>query len=399
MSAAASLDGHGPEWAAAVATLVQRSAVAFDRAGVQGCFTILDMQPWRQLDAWWLRCQIEPLARLTGLALRYVPCTGPVRPLQGERVRRRAPAWSVGLAADVPVELSWQGHGDRPVCAVTGQPWAPDGPVLILAGDLALRLPQDLLLAHHGVIQEWRSVASAPRQWHPVEPDRYPGWFGDSVQAYAKGLPSAMFSLPVGYWQFLEQALAWASRGAVVLTRAEGWSSLAQFREDAAQAVQIREDDPPVNLHWLALHADRLGASAHSVSTNRADALQLLTIGLPEDAATLALLRAPLAAATRTPRTERARVVHLLAVAGELQGALAVLQLQVDDPLVLRMAWDSLVRAATGTTPALRAQLGAWLERLMADNPWIGEDGALLLTTRSGLRKFYGGELSLRGAA
>ena len=29
----------------------------------------------------------------------------------------------------------------------------------------------------------------------------------------------------------------------------------------------------------------------------------------------------------------------------------------------------------------------------------VGEDGALLLHTRSGLRKFYGGELSLRGAA
>ena len=29
----------------------------------------------------------------------------------------------------------------------------------------------------------------------------------------------------------------------------------------------------------------------------------------------------------------------------------------------------------------------------------VGEDGALLLQTRSGLRKFYGGELSLRGAA
>jgi BirA family biotin operon repressor/biotin-[acetyl-CoA-carboxylase] ligase len=28
----------------------------------------------------------------------------------------------------------------------------------------------------------------------------------------------------------------------------------------------------------------------------------------------------------------------------------------------------------------------------------IGEDGALLLQTRSGLRKFYGGEVSLRGA-
>jgi len=29
----------------------------------------------------------------------------------------------------------------------------------------------------------------------------------------------------------------------------------------------------------------------------------------------------------------------------------------------------------------------------------IGEDGALLLHTRAGLRKFYGGELSLRGTA
>ncbi|RYX93961.1 MAG: N-acetyltransferase [Comamonadaceae bacterium] len=372
------LDGHGPEWAAAVAALALRAADACGCGESQQCLTVLDLQPWRKIDAWWLRSQLEPLARHRGLAIRYVPCGFDAGLTGMDATRTAATSWSTGLAGDMPVHLSWPGTGSLPLCVMSGKPWRPDGPLLVLAGDLAQQMPQDMLLSHHGVLQEWRADPGEPRKWHPLPAGRYPDWVSDSLLGYTKGLPSAMLSLPVGYWQFLEQAFAWASHGAIVLTRAEGWSSLAQLRDEQASGAQVHEDAPPVNFHWLARQAHRLGASPQTIRSSRTDALQMLVTGLPEDTGLFSLLGAPLEAATRASRTDRARVVRMLALAGDLQGALTVLFSRADDPLMLRMAWQPLAQAARDAAPSLRTQLGAWAERLMADNPWIGEDGTLL---------------------
>lgn len=382
---AAPLDGYGPAWADGVAALVQRAALAWAHSGVTGCFTVLDLQPWRQLDAWWLRRSLEPLARHGGLAVRYVPCTGPATPPCTSGASSVAPAWSSGLCGDAPVHLAWPRVGGLPVCAATGEPWQPDGPVLVLAGDLAQRLPQHLLLAHHGTLQEWRAEFDKTRKWELLLPGLLSGglagWVTDSARAYTSGLTSAMLSLPLAYWQFISDLFAWAVHGAAVLTRAEGWSSLAQMREAPSPVVQVREDAPPVNFHWLSQEAPRLGATAHLISARRTDAVQLMVKGLPQEGSLLPLLCAPLAMTLSTSRAERARVAGRLAASGDLQGAVAVLDLEPEDPLVLRTAWAALAHAARNATDdcaILRVHLGAWLDRLMTNNPWLGEDATLL---------------------
>jgi RimJ/RimL family protein N-acetyltransferase len=374
-------DGYGPEWAAGVADLADRAQAAFGQAGVDGCLSVVDLQPWRVLDAWWLRRRLEPLARLTGRPVRYVPCAGAVHMPREQRVPVLAPAWSVGAA---PVDLHWTAGSSAPHCRATGQPWVPDGAVLVLAGDAAQRMPQDLLLAHHGQIHEWRGEPGQ-QQWHPLDPaSRYPashsGWIAESLRAYTQALPSSMLSLPGGYWHFLEQAMAWASHGCLVLARAEGWSSLAQIREDAVQRPEVRADSPPVNFHWLEQHAPLLRASAHTLHADRSDTVQLIVSGLADADAMALCARA--CAATRSSRNHRASAVRSLAANGALEGALAVLQQSEHDPALLRAAWDALAQAAAPAAPAIGvqigAQLGAWLEHVVTDNPWIGDDADLL---------------------
>jgi RimJ/RimL family protein N-acetyltransferase len=371
---ALSADGHGPQWAAAVADLADKAGAAFGGSVVQGCISVVDLEPWRLLDAWWLRRCLEPLARLSGRPVRYVPCIGPGAMPRGQRMQAVAPAWSVGTA---PVDLNWLIHNNRPLCTATGKAWEPDGAVLLLAGDLAKRLPQQLLLSHHGQMHEWGGVPG-DRKWQPIGPERHCEWMAESLHAYVKGLPSSMLSLPIGYWEFLEQAMAWTSHGCLVLARAEGWSSLADIREDAVTRPPVSAESPPVNFHWLARQAPRIGASAHAVLTCRGDAAQVVAGGLPDAERMLPLLCGPLSAAARSARTGRARAVRVLADSGDLEAALSLLQASADDPALLRAAWDALAGAAASAGPVPCAQLGAWLERVMTDNPWIGDDSALL---------------------
>ncbi|HTH79699.1 MAG TPA: GNAT family N-acetyltransferase, partial [Ramlibacter sp.] len=367
-------DGHGPEWAAGVADLVDRAQAAFARANVRGCFTVLDLEPWRMVDAWWLRRRLEPLARLSGRPIRYVPCQGPAPLPSARHETTYAAAWSVGAA---PVELFWPAASGAPSSTNNEQPWTPDGAVLVLAGDLAKRLPQSLLLAHAGQIHEWRGAGSAAK-WHPVDMARYGGWMAEGVRSYAEGLPSSMLSLPVGYWRFLMQAFAWASHGCMVLSRAEGWSSLAQIREDSSRRADIRCESPPVNFHWLARHASRINAAAHMVHDCRDDSVQLIATGLPNAESTMPTMCSRLAVSMRSGRTHRAQAVLALANAGEVDAAVAVLQQSHDDPALLRVAGDALARAAASASPASRTRLGEWIERVMMDNPWLSDDAPLL---------------------
>ncbi|HVZ45031.1 MAG TPA: GNAT family N-acetyltransferase [Ramlibacter sp.] len=368
-------DGHGPLWAAAVADLADRAASAFASAGNHGCFTVIDMQPWRRLDAWWLRRSLEPLARLSGRAMRYVPCEGPA-PLEpaGREEVSIAPAWSVG---DAPLQLRWAAGTPRPLAKETGRRWTPDGPVLVLAGGIAARLPQQLLLAHHGRVSEWRGEPGK-KQWEPVDFACHRAWIAESLRGYAKGLPSAMFSLPIGYWRLVEKAISWASEGCIVVARAEGWSSLAAIRETSAARGEVRADSPPVNFHWLAQHLPRLRAKVRTLAAGDGEIVQLSVTGLPDADAAVATLSAPLAAATRSARTDRARAVRALAAGCDLDTAVSVLEQSAHDPVLLRGAWDALARAAAQASPASSARLGAWVERVMADNPWIGDDAELL---------------------
>ncbi|MBC7599795.1 MAG: hypothetical protein H7238_12370, partial [Polaromonas sp.] len=359
-------DGHGPQWAAAVADLVDRAGAAFDPA-VQGCLTVMDLEPWRRADAWWLRNRLEPLAhaKVSQRAVRYVPCVGPGPKPAEAQAQALADAWSAGAP---PVTLDWPAHKAAPHCAHSGHAWVPDGPVLILAGELAQRLPQDLMLAHHGEIKLWAGEPGA-QAWQAVDATRHSPWVTQSVLGYAQGLPSAMFSLPLGYWRFLEKAVAWAAHGVLVLSRAPGWSSLADFREDAATRADVSAEIPPVNFHWLAQQAPRLGASAHAVHAGRSDAVQLLGAGLDSGNNMLALLTDPLRSALQSSRADRARAVRTLANQGDLSAALAVLESSGHDPALLRAAWDALAHSAVIASPALSAQLGAWLDRVTANTP------------------------------
>ncbi|MRD47078.1 GNAT family N-acetyltransferase [Caenimonas koreensis DSM 17982] len=361
-------DGWGPEWAAAVADVASRAAAVFSSAGVPGCLTVVDMQSCRLLDAWWLRRCLEPLARLSGRPLRYVPCG------DGRHAQPTAPAWSVGTA---PMELCWPQGSSVPLNRVSGQAWLPDGPVLLLTGDAAQRLPQELLLAHHGQMSEWAGEPGA-KAWQPMDAARHCAWITQSIEAYASCLPSAMLSLPIGYWRFAAQALAWAPHGCLMVARAEGWSSIADMRETTIDRIDVNGDAPPVNFHWLAQQAPRLGASAHTIRHRRDTVVQLMVGGLPDAQAALPLLGAPLAAAVRSPRADRVRAVRALALAGDLPAALSVMELATHDPAMLRSAWDVLAARAASASPAVAARLGMWLEHAMADNPWFGEDQVLL---------------------
>jgi RimJ/RimL family protein N-acetyltransferase len=367
-------DGHGPEWAAGVADLADRAQAAFARANVRGCFTVLDLEPWRRVDAWWLRGRLEPLARLSGRPIRYVPCQGPAPLPSAKHETTFAAPWSVGAA---PVELFWPAAGSAPRSTANEQPWTPDGAVLVLAGDLAKRLPQSLLLAHAGQIHEWRGAGSTAK-WHPVDMARYGGWMAEGVRAYAEGLPSSMLSLPVGYWSFLMQAITWAPQGCMVLSRAEGWSSLAQIRDDSARRADISAESPPVNFHWIAKHASRIHASAHMVHDGRDDSVQLIAAGLVDAEATMPTMCSHLGVTMRSSRADRAQALRALAQAGEMNAAIAVLQQSQDDPVLLRVSGEALARAAASANAASRTRLGEWLERVMMDNPWLGEDASLL---------------------
>lgn len=369
-----SADGHGPDWAEAVAELATRAVAAFSHADEEACLSVVDLEPWRLLDAWWLRRRLQPLAKLSGRRVRYVPCVGQGALPRGQHIAAFAPPWSVGTA---PVELCWPTRSGAPHGKATGQDWAPDGPVLILAGELARRLPQELLLAHHGKICEWGKLPGQG-SWRPADLSRHEGWIAESILANAKGLPSAMLSLPLGYWRFLERAIAWASQGCLVLSRAEGWSSLHDMRQEVTRSAQVNADTPPVNFHWLAQHLPRIGAAGHTVSGCRSDSVQLVTRGLHDVEGLLPLLCGPLAAATRSSRADRVRAVRTLAAGGDLGAALSVLQLSAHDPAILRATWDTLAPAAGKANVDMTAQLGAWVERLMTDNPWIGDDPALL---------------------
>jgi RimJ/RimL family protein N-acetyltransferase len=190
-----------------------------------------------------------------------------------------------------------------------------------------------------------------------------------------------MLSLPVGYWRFLEDALGWSRHGCLVLARAEGWSSLAEIREDSAQGLAPRADSPPVNFHWLAKHLPRIGATAHTVRACRTDAIQLVASGGAPDAAGLQALCRPLASAADSSRADRARAVRVLAAGGELKAALAVLQSSMHDPALLRAAWPAIVAAAASVSHGVRAEIAAWVERVMTDNPWIVDDLELLRAT------------------
>jgi RimJ/RimL family protein N-acetyltransferase len=367
-------DGHGPEWADALADLADRAAAAFGPSGDQGCLSVVDLEPWRLLDAWWLRRRLQALAQLSGRRLRYVPCVGQGSLPRGQHIAAFAPAWSLGTT---PVELCWPSRNDVPHSKTTGQAWTPDGAVLILAGNLAKRLPQHLLLAHHGQIHEWHSSPDQGK-WHPADLAQHAGWIAESIHANATGLPSAMLSLPIGYWKFLERAIAWASHGCLVVSRAEGWSSLAEIRHEVTRPAEVRAESPPVNFHWLAQHLPRLRASAHTIRACRTDAVQLVSSGLPDGEGVAPLLCGPLSAATRSTRADRARAVRVLAAGGDLDAAMSVLQSSAHDPALLRTAWDTLAPAAASASVEVTAQLGDWIERLMTDNPWIGDDPALL---------------------
>jgi RimJ/RimL family protein N-acetyltransferase len=253
--------------------------------------------------------------------------------------------------------------------------------VLLLAGDLPQRLPQELMLAHHGRLHDWRGPAGA-KAWQPLDDGQHPQWVIDSAGAYGQGLPSAMFSLPLAYWRFLEHATSWAAQDCLILARAPGWSSLAEMREHAAESAEVKADAPPVNFHWLAQQLPRLGARALPVHASRGDAVQLVAAHVAahvaDGDAVLPALGAPLAAAARSGRADRARALRVVAGSGDLAAALAVLQHSGDDPLMLRTAWDALAPAADAAGPLARTQLGAWLERVLSDNPWIGDDTELL---------------------
>jgi RimJ/RimL family protein N-acetyltransferase len=366
-------DGHGPEWAAGVAELVHRAQDAFANASERGCLTVLDLEPWRLLDAWWLRRSLEPIAHLSGRTIRYAPCFGPARPPQGQTQEALAAPWAVGAS---PVELSWSPAQSAPWCKASEAAWTPDGPVIVLAGELPKRLPQPLLLAHKGQMHEWRG-GRASAKWHPLALDGA-GWVADSVQAYASALPSSMLSMPIGYWRFLERAIAWAGRGCIVLARAEGWCSLAQIRDDSAERPEIRSDSPPVNFHWIAEQAWRLQATAHTVHECRQDSVQVVISKLPRAAAMVAALCGRIADAPRSRSGDLAQALEALATSGQLSAALAILNRSAADPALLRAAWSPLACAAASASRAESVQLAAWLERVMADNPWFADDAQLL---------------------
>lgn len=371
-------DGHGPEWAAAVADLADRAGAVLARACAARprdpdspqdaylappCLSVVDLQPWRRLDAWWLRQRLESVARFSGRPVRYVPCVGAGEPPAGERAGAYAPAWSIGAA---PVELYWPARTR----------WMPDGPLIVLAGDLPARLQQDLLLAHHGKTQVWGGEPGS-QEWQPLETGRYAGWMDDTVRAHAAGLPSAMFSVPVGYWEFLQQAFEWAVHGCLVLSRSPGWSSLAEIRETATQRAEVRSDSPPVNYYWLGQQIHQLHARAVTIRAHHGEAAHLAAYGLT-GALELSSLCGPLVPALRSCRPARARAVRSLAQHGDTEAALSVLQLSGHDPALLRAAWDVLVPCARAASPATSAAMGVWLEGLMTDNPWIGDDAVLL---------------------
>jgi RimJ/RimL family protein N-acetyltransferase len=368
-----SAEGHGPEWAAGIAELAHRAQDAFTHAGESGCLTLVDMEPWRVLDAWWLRRCLEPIAHLAGRAIRYAPCCGPARAPQGQPKKAPAAPWSVGAA---PVELNWSPSQSVPWSKASGQAWIPDGPVIVLAGELPRRLPQPLLLAHKGQMHEWRG-SRVNAKWHPLDLDGA-GWIADEVQAYARALPNSMLSMPIGYWRFLERAIAWARCGCIVLARAEGWSSLAHIREDAAERPEVSSDSPPVNFHWIQEHAGRLDATAHNVHGCRQDSVQLVISKLPDAAAKVPALCDRIAAAARSRTADLAHAVKALATAGEVSAALSILNRSAGDPALLRAAWSPLARAAASASRAESVQLAAWLERVMEDNPWFGDDAQLL---------------------
>jgi RimJ/RimL family protein N-acetyltransferase len=369
-------DGHGPQWAGAVADLADRAGAAFDTA-VQGCLTVLDLEPWRRQDAAWLCARLNSLARLSGRPVRYAPCLGPGYPPQGQQAQTPAGAWSTGAE---PVALSWPAHKALPHATKSGRAWLPDGPVLIVAGELPQRLPQDLLLSHHGEIKLWGGEPAA-QQWQTIDATRHSAWVTDSLQAYARGLPSSMLSLPLGYWRFLEKAVAWATHGVLVLARAQGWSNLAQIREDAVTRADVSADTPPVNFHWLAQQAPRLGATAYTVRDSRSDTVQLLAAGLPGCGALLPLMAEPLRAATQSSRGDRARAVRLLATSGDLPAAMSILDMSAPDPALLRAAWDALATCASTASIGATTQLGIWLEQVMDSTPWTSADTALLRAT------------------
>ncbi|WP_048439649.1 GNAT family N-acetyltransferase [Caenimonas sp. SL110] len=356
-------DGHGPGWAAAVAELADRAGAVFASGSTAACLSVVDLEPWRRLDAWWLRQRLESIARFSHRPVRYVPCVGAGKLPDGERAGAYAPAWSIGTS---PAELYWPARTR----------WKPDGPVLLLAGDLPGRLQQDLLLAHHGKTQVWGGEPGK-QEWQTLEVGRYEDWMDATVRAHATGLPSAMFSMPVGYWQFLHDAFAWAPQGCLVLTRAPGWASLADIRETSTQRGEVRSDSPPVNFHWLGQQVHRLDAKAVTIRTRHGEAVQLVAQGLP-DAIELSSLCEPFAPALQSSRASRARAVRALASEGDIEAALSVLQLSAHDPALLRAAWDVLVPRVVAASPPVRKAIGSWLEGLLTDNPWIGEDAVLL---------------------
>jgi RimJ/RimL family protein N-acetyltransferase len=361
---------YGPSWASALAELVNRAGAIFNGADGTMPLSVVDLEPWRRHDAWWLRKQLEPVARLCGRAMRYVPCVGP-GPADTDTFKGFASAWSVGCT---PVALCWPPGSDLPQSDSIGQEWTPDGAVILLAGSLAQRLTQDIVLLHHGKVQVWGGLPGA-EEWQPLDDVHHSEWVGESLHGYAAALPSSMITLPRGYWDFLRKALAWSEHGCVALARAEGWSSLAQVREDAAQRVRIKADGAPVNFHWLAQNAHRLGATTTIVHECRNESVQVVSRGL--DADVLRMLCAPLVRASVSSRDERARAMAVMAALGDPDACLAALRLDEPDPEMLRASWRALAHAVSAA-PSAGMKVGLWLARVVGDSPWLGEDAQLL---------------------
>jgi RimJ/RimL family protein N-acetyltransferase len=115
-----------------------------------------------------------------------------------------------------------------------------------------------------------------------------------------------------------------------------------------------------------------------TVQSRRDDTVQVMARGLPAGDGVLSVLCGRLAAATRSTREDVTRVIRALAVGGELNAMLSVMQQSADDPAVLRKVWEKIVSAAASAPAADCAPLGAWIEKLLHDNPWICDDEDLL---------------------
>ncbi|MEO5671724.1 MAG: GNAT family N-acetyltransferase [Ramlibacter sp.] len=322
--------------------------------------TVVDLSSHDSEAAWLLRSRllrVSGLMRGGGMGLSHLLCPQVFGRAASQKSSMPEGFW-LRWDASIPQEA--------PILEPTGQPWHPQGPLVVVVGDAWKHLRQQVAAVHYGKVFEW-SGAHGSAEWERRDAREFPSAAPGSMLPYLEGANSFVFSLPVGALAALRGISRWAPRGFLVVARGEGWADEKALREaDAAMinAQRLRSNDLPINFHWMAAQCAGEHALSIQIKTAGHDVVQLVMGGHGASADHLADIGQTVESASVADATQLTRGVRLSSQAGDVQMALALLRQSGWDAGVFSNSASMLAEALSRSKEFDRLEWSGALRRI-----------------------------------